>query len=112
MGTKGNIERERRRVRLVHDSVTSSGSLQTLHGVNKLAMHAYANIHLCLCIKAECMLVHKSRVYACAPGGACMIQADGQPTPVFFAMCTFSSGEMLHINSIEKGFMWILRRTW
>ena len=56
MGTKRNIQRERRRVRLVHDSVTRSGSL---HGVNKLGMHAYANIPPLL---HQSMLVHKISV--------------------------------------------------
>ena len=54
MGTNRNIQRERWRGRLVHDSVTSSGGLQ---GVNKLGMPAYMQTFLactkaCVCIKA------------------------------------------------------------
>ena len=64
MGTKRNIQRERRRVRLVHDSVTSSASL---HGVNKLGMHAYICKHP-PSHQSQSMLVHKSRVCGCAAG--------------------------------------------
>lgn len=70
MGTNRNIQRERWRGRLVHDSVTSSGGLQ---GVNKLSMPAYANIPSL----HQSMLVHKGCKSICSwdRGGKYNIQA-------------------------------------
>ena len=73
MGTNRNIQRERWRGRLVHDSVTSSGGLQ---GVNKLGMPAYANIPSL----HQSMLVHKGCKSICSwdRGGKDNIQAVNQ----------------------------------
>ena len=100
MGTNRNIQRERWRGRLVHDSVTSSGGLQ---GVNKLGMPAYANIPSL----HQSMLVHKGCKSICSwdRGGKDNIQAVNQ-----LNLATWQPGKSLSPNCCTVLLMLLLQR--